>query len=366
MRGRKMTFPGIFVSVGALLMLSWSSLADVPLNEITPSPSTARLRVFVLPLTGTPPPGGWGKPHADFARNQYRATRRILEGTGIYEIPTREKVQTVIGRQAFTPADWRKNGWALAKRVGQALSADYLFVVERAFNSGYLFYETWLLNLGTGKQFRVSFRVPKGGEHREEWQQVGRLAYAEIFQDAKEDMLATALRKGRPAPAAPVGKPEKAAPIPPKTREVDLEEVLTKKGGQPAARLAVYDFSASESHQVVALILSEALREEISLLGTFTLVNRENIVQILNEMGIQQTGLVDESAALRAGKGLAAQQVVLGQFGVVGNTSVLQAKRIDLETQGTLALGSVKCAQGKEEELLSGLRELAQKLAGRK
>ena len=95
-----------------------------------------------------------------------------------------------------------------------------------------------------------------------------------------------------------------------------------------------------------------------------TLVNRENIVQILNELGLQQTGLVDESEAVRAGKGLAAKQIVLGQFGVVGRTSVLQAKRIEMETQGTLALGSVKCPQGKEEELLAGLPELAQKLMG--
>ena len=41
-----------------------------------------------------------------------------------------------------------------------------------------------------------------------------------------------------------------------------------------------------------------------------------------------------------------------------------EAKRIELETQGTLTLGSVKCPQGKEEELLAGLPELAQKLMG--
>ena len=83
----------------------------------------------------------------------------------------------------------------------------------------------------------------------------------------------------------------------------------------------------------------------------------------MNEIGLQQTGLVDESQAVRAGKGLAASQIMLGQFGVLGKTSILQAKRIDVATQGNLALESIKCTQGKEEELLAGLSEFARKLA---
>jgi len=37
-----------------------------------------------------------------------------------------------------------------------------------------------------------------------------------------------------------------------------------------------------------------------------------------------------------------------------GNTLLLQVKRIDVETQATLSVGSVKCALGKEDELASG------------
>ena len=364
MRGKSRLLLGITIFAGFLLTVSMSSWAEVRLNKIPPPPPTAKVRIFILPLTGSPPPNGWTKPHAEFARKQFRATRTTLEGTGIYQMPTREEVRAVVGQQVFTPSDWKKNGWTLPKQVGQALFADYVFVVERDFNNGFKFFQTLLMNLATGKQFRVSFRVPKGREHKEEWQQIGRVAYAEIFRDAKDDMLATALRKGRPSPGPSPREPERAVSSPPKVREVDLEVALKQDGRQPDARLAVYDFSASEPYKVVALILSEALREEISRLGNFTLVNRENIVQILNELGLQQTGLVDESEAVRAGKGLAAKQIVLGQFGVVGRTSVLQAKRIEMETQGTLALGSVKCPQGKEEELLAGLPELAQKLMG--
>ena len=148
-------------------------------------------------------------------------------------------------------------------------------------------------------------------------------------------------------------------------RQVDLEEALKERPAPARALVAVYDFSASDPLRVAALILSEALRAELFRLGYFTLVNRENMVQVLNEMGVQQTGLVDEKKAVQAGKGLAAHQIILGQFGALGKTLLLQVKRIDLETQTTLSFGSVKCALGKEDEMLASLSQLARELAGK-
>jgi hypothetical protein len=46
----------------------------------------------------------------------------------------------------------------------------------------------------------------------------------------------------------------------------------------------------------------------------------------------------------------------------LGLISVLQAKRIDVETQATVSLGSLKCAVGREEEFLRHMPELARKL----
>jgi hypothetical protein len=364
MRGKRRFFSGILISAGFLLALLLPSCAEIPLNKISPPPA-AKIRVFVLPLTGSPPPNGWGMPHAEFARIQFRATRMTLEGTGIYQIATREEYLAVVGQRSISNSEWKKKNWALAGRVGQALFADYVFIIERDHNAGVRFYQTALMNLETEKQFRVSFRVPLGREHLEEWQQIGRVAYAELFREAKNDMLATAMRKARfPAPGPPKqqGKPE---PSQPKVREVDLGEALKQPPAPARARLAVYDFSASEPLKIAALVLSEALREELFRQGNFTLVNRENMVQILNEMGTQQMGLVDEKQAVQAGKGLAASQIVLGQVGSFGNTLVLQVKRIDVESQATLSLGSVKCALGKEDELLAGLPELARKVAGK-
>jgi hypothetical protein len=146
---------------------------------------------------------------------------------------------------------------------------------------------------------------------------------------------------------------------------LDLEKILTTESKPDGRkRLAVYDLETSEPLKVVALILSESLREELIRLGHFALVNRENLVQVLKEIELQMTGLVDEKQAVKVGKGLAANQIVMGRYGALGKTAILQAKRIDVESQGTLAMGSLKCSPGQEDELLSHMSDLARKLAG--
>jgi hypothetical protein len=146
-----------------------------------------------------------------------------------------------------------------------------------------------------------------------------------------------------------------------KKLEKDLqdEKIVTDRN-----RLVVYDFDAVERLNVVSLILTEALREELFILGHFTLVNRENMIQILEELKLQQSGMVDEKQIVALGKLFAANEAVTGKLAVLGNTYVLQAKRTDIKTLGTLGLGSLKCAAGHEEELLSGMQGLARRLVG--
>jgi hypothetical protein len=56
----------------------------------------------------------------------------------------------------------------------------------------------------------------------------------------------------------------------------------------------VYDFDAVERLSVVALILTDALREELFILRRFLLVNSENMMQVMRELKLQHSGLVDE------------------------------------------------------------------------
>lgn len=126
----------------------------------------------------------------------------------------------------------------------------------------------------------------------------------------------------------------------------------------------VYDFNASQNLTVVALILTEALREELLLIGQFVLINRENIGQIVDELKLQQSGLVDEQQTVQIGKWLAANESVTGRLDTLGNSYILFAKRTDIKSLITLSMGSLRCTAGKEEEMLTGMSLLAKKLAG--
>ncbi len=368
-------FRKIFILRVMLLPLFLAACAEIPLNPLPEPPPTAKLRIFIQPISS--PGVHWAISHEEFAKAEFQWMQRFLQRTGVYQVVAEEEVKRVLGKKWYAEKDWAarwaRKDWQLALQVGKALHAEYAMILERFGRpgEGTRYWDMMLINIETGKKFRISVPFPTG--NFEKSRTIIRVSYRELFNEAKSDMMDTALRKGRrkaglPGPKTPaVDAPARpVSPASSQVKEVNLEKALraeTMEGGR--TKLAIYDLEAPEPFKTVALILSEALREELFRLGHFTLVNRENIIQVMNEMGLQQTGLVDEKQAVQAGKGMAARQIIMGKFGTLGNTSVLQAKRIDVETQGTLALSSIKCTLGKEEELLNGLAELARKLTGK-
>ena len=113
---------------------------------------------------------------------------------------------------------------------------------------------------------------------------------------------------------------------------------------------------------MAALILADALREELLRFNYITLVNREDMKRVMDELALGQIGLTDAQQAIDAGKALAAEQMLVGRLAVLGDNTVLQVKRIDTSTQRTLALGSISCERGNEEKFLESMSELAGKL----
>jgi hypothetical protein len=438
----------IFRATICLALLFVTGCAEIRLHSF-PAPSpTAKLRVFVLPVSGTLPRGAWGLPHAEFAENQYRATGRMLSGTGIYSVVSPEEVRKVTGGQETIGWQWEKDEWQLAKEAGRALHADYLLILMRG-HSGFFYVKMVMINLATGRQYEkfdhvvnVNDRSKQGAEHT----RVFRECYQEIFRQAKGDMLATAIRKGRLAPQAPESpvkevaqkdpeeKPAVSAGVTPEQRKAATADQETQKPALPAGEIAgkgpeakpakpagvqpgqpkiaavdkvpqrvaaagesgdrpairsgkaevkqtdnlredqkvpskqrmiVYDLQTTAQLNVVGLILSEALREELFALGGFDLINREDMGQAIQEMKLQQSGLIDDKQALQIGKWMAANQTITGNLGIIGDALILQTKRTDLQTMVILSRGSARAGAGKEEELLNALPALAQKLIAR-
>ena len=367
----------VYWLVSIFVFAAVAGCAEVQVRALPEPPPTAKLRVFVVPISTGP---GWMNPHEKYAKNMIAVAQRHFERMKIYEVVPEENLKLVLGQSWYSDQDWMgrwsKNHWELARKAGKGLHAEYGVFPERYRREKDFFWRLVLVNIETGRKFDVWLPVSSG--MAPQYQEMIQASYREIFRQAKEDLLATAIQKGRarapgsfPQPSVPpAGKPgsSKRQALPEKPgSSIDLEQIRQAEASAAGrTRLAVLDLNTSEPFKIIALILSEALREEIFRMGAFSLVNRENMEQVLNEMGLQQTGLVEERQAVRAGKGLAAAQIVLGQFGTVGSTSILQVKRIDVETQGTLAINSLQCPKGREEELLAGLSDLARRLAGKK
>lgn len=435
-----------------LVIFFLTACAEIPVhvNTLPPPAPSVRLRVYVQPHTTVyEGRGHWGTPHEKFVAHQIRRIEHYLADTGIYEIVSSNDARAALGDQNPTVSRMERNDWALAREIGRALHADYVMVLERGtigiLNTQYFL--NMLINVETGKKFGAQYSFTRTrGANKLRMHEIMLASYHDIFRDAKEDLLSTAIRKsGRvtlptetaaalPIPAEkpkPTPEPKKEGtpklmkapeqatttptqppvvqkprelqtPVPvqvqkqaeqPKApkiaeqaaaapmerlaepkpmerdwvRKFDAEKVLTQESAAVGkTKLVVYDLTAPEQYKTAALILTEALREELFRLKQYTLVDRENLQQVLQEMALQQTGLIDEKQAVKTGKGLAANQVVTGNLGLLGKIYVLQAKRIDVETFATLGLTSAKFKEGQEEEVLSKMPDLAKSLSGLK
>jgi curli production assembly/transport component CsgG len=369
----------ILIALPAFFLIT--SCAEVQLSTIPPPSPNAKLRIFIQPTSDSQPRKGWGRPYKEYEKRMYKEISQQLAKKGMYEVVPRKDVQSVLGREISTTWYWRRNDWALARRVGKSLYAQYAMIFERGCHP-FLYWRAILINIETGKRFTVFSEVTKG--HRKAYRSAVKASYREIFRDAKKDLITTAIRIGKqkqvsqldhktPPPGEVLASIQQVKKPPvlqkkPRTlaslgRKVDISKAFeTETAVKGRTQLAVYDLDSAKNLKIVALILSEALREELFRLGNFILVNRENMNQVVQEVTLGQTGLIDEKQAVQAGKALAAKQIIIGRLASIGKSSLLQAKRIDTETHGTMAISSLKCKQGKEEVLLDRMKELAGKL----
>lgn len=353
-----------FIFLFGLLSLLFLSCAtqQIILNEIQKPVESSRLRVFVQPLQSN---YKWSTPYSVYVSSSLAKVEKVWHDTGIYEVVPYDEVDVVVGSsRKFLP--WESGNYALSKRVASALWAEYAMLVERDVSAGRFYWKTTLINVRTGAVYKVSMHVPGGS--RTNYQPVIRASYEQLFADGKEDMLATARLKrdaGVDGLSQPLPADETQAAHKEVSRNLNFSEVDKdwNTDTSPQVPIAVYDMDAQEKDELISRILSESLRSELISQGRFQLVSREALDKIMEELSLQLSGLIDENQAVSVGLGLAAEQIVVGFYGTVGTRSVIQVKRIDVETQETVGTGSLSCETGREEELLDAMPDLAKDLS---
>jgi curli biogenesis system outer membrane secretion channel CsgG len=88
------------------------------------------------------------------------------------------------------------------------------------------------------------------------------------------------------------------------------------------------DSSVPDIGQVLSGEIIQTLKDKADV----RVVEREKLVAILEELKLGSSDLADDSARLRVGRMIGAQEMVFGGYMVVGGTMRIDLRRVDVET----------------------------------
>jgi curli biogenesis system outer membrane secretion channel CsgG len=130
--------------------------------------------------------------------------------------------------------------------------------------------------------------------------------------------------------------------------------------------VAVMNLKGSGISEQDTKFLTDRLTIELQRTGTFDVLERDKMSEILKEQGFQQTGACDETACLvEAGRMLPVQKMIGGSLGKIGDVYAAQLRLIDLKT-GKVEMTSARDYKGQMEFLLTvGMREVSEELSGK-
>ncbi len=108
--------------------------------------------------------------------------------------------------------------------------------------------------------------------------------------------------------------------------------------------------------------LSAMLITDLKKSGTsLKLIERNKIQALLKEIALSQSGSVDQSTAIKAGKILGAQSIAFGSYMVLGKDVRIDTRIVNVETSELLMAESIA---GGSNNFIGLERDLAQKIAG--
>jgi hypothetical protein len=97
-------------------------------------------------------------------------------------------------------------------------------------------------------------------------------------------------------------------------------------------RVAVFDVDVLKGVEVEGAALTDQLVTMLSVMPQVTVLNRDEIKKVAEEHQIALSGLVDTSSAVKVGKFLSAQYIIVGRASKIGQTFYLVLRIVDVET----------------------------------
>ena len=112
-----------------------------------------------------------------------------------------------------------------------------------------------------------------------------------------------------------------------------------------------------------AQVLTARLRDELVQIKQFTVLDRGNMENILQEQNFQLSGCASNECAVEVGRLLGVNRMVAGSIGKIGQTYSISARLINVET-GEITKTITDDYRGEIDGLLLRMKAIAQRLAG--
>ncbi len=128
--------------------------------------------------------------------------------------------------------------------------------------------------------------------------------------------------------------------------------------------VAILNMDAKGVSEVEAEVISEKLRSHVSQIvrtssytedkdkDQYLIVEQAQVDRIFEQFEIQNTGCVSDSCAIEFGKMLQVDRLVIGQIGLIGNTYLVSARIVDVES-GKSIITADREHKGSIDDLMS-------------
>lgn len=120
-------------------------------------------------------------------------------------------------------------------------------------------------------------------------------------------------------------------------------------------RVAVFNFDVLKGVDVQAAAVTDQIDTMLSALSKVTIVNREQIKKVAAEHSIALSGMVNTASAVKLGKFLSAQYIVVGRASKIGHTHYLVMKIVDVETTVQTTISAKASVENGFEAVLKRL-----------
>ncbi len=156
-------------------------------------------------------------------------------------------------------------------------------------------------------------------------------------------------------------KKVKISPEPKKAESLLLPVKAPTTPKEKVYNIAVADLRALEVSASEAMVVSDFLRNELVNTAVFEVLERSNMEKLLAEQAFQSTGCTEETCAVKMGKLLNVQKIIIGSFSRAFDKFYIMIRVIDVEKGMAIMAETVEFSSA--DELSDKVKELANLLA---